>query len=181
MSKIGKKPIEIPEKVSVKKSEDGVLLIEGPLGTLKVRPIEGTLVEVGDKFVAVSVENEKKQYRSNWGTLRSLIQNAVDGVTKGFEKTLLLEGVGYKVNKDGDGLLLALGFSHPVTYAPVPGIVFECEKNTLVKIKGIDKALVGQVASEIRAMKKPEPYKGKGFRYQGEIIRRKAGKKAGSV
>jgi large subunit ribosomal protein L6 len=128
--------------------------------------------------VVLTTATETKQVRSNWGTLRSLIQNAIDGLVKGYEKTLLLEGVGYKMAKEGNNLSLNLGFSHPVKFAAPEHIVFEVEKNTTLKIKGFDKALVGQVAAEIRGLKKPEPYKGKGFRYSDEIIKRKAGKKA---
>ncbi|MEK7478974.1 MAG: 50S ribosomal protein L6, partial [Patescibacteria group bacterium] len=118
--------------------------------------------------------------RSNWGTLRSLLENAVEGVTKGFQKTLILEGVGFRISKQPEGLQLLLGLSHPVLIQKKEGIEFEVEKNIL-RVKGIHKELVGETAAKIRALKKPEPYKGKGFRYENEVIRRKAGKKAGGA
>ena len=128
-----------------------------------------------------TLQGSGKQSRSNWGTIRALAANAIAGLTKGFQKTLILEGVGFRINKEGDNLNLSLGFSHPIQYKARPGIIFEVEKNTILKVKGIDKELVGQVTAEIRSLKKPEPYKGKGFRYENEVIRRKAGKKAATA
>lgn len=177
MSKIGKQPIEIPKDVTVNLS-DSIFAIKGPLGEIKLPTLKGVKTSIDDNSITLSLTEDKKQARSNWGTLRSLVSNAIVGVTKGFEKTLILEGVGYKISKEGEDLNMAVGFSHPVQFKAKEGISLEVEKNSILKIKGIDKALVGQVAAEIRSVKKPEPYKGKGFRYEDEVIRRKAGKKA---
>ncbi len=176
MSKVGKKPIQIPDGVSVQ-VEDETVIVKGKKGEVRIPVLLGTKVDVREKEVFVEIRGERKQIRSNWGTLRALIGNAVEGVTNGFEKTLILEGVGFRVAKKGEGLEFALGFSHPVKVDPVAGIEFEVEKNN-IKVRGINRELVGQTAANIRSLKKPEPYKGKGIRYSGEIIRRKAGKKA---
>lgn len=176
MSKIGKKPITIPEGITVT-TDERVIVVKGPKGEMQIPVLAGVKVNVTDAEVTFEISRNSKQVRSNWGTLRSLVANAVEGLTKGFEKTLLLEGVGFKIAKEGEGLVLSLGFSHPVNYPAVPGIAFEVEKNSL-KISGSDKELVGKVAAEIRGFKKVEPYKGKGFRYSDEVVRRKAGKKS---
>jgi large subunit ribosomal protein L6 len=178
MSKIGKKPIKIEEGVNVLIKENEVI-VQGPKGELKVKKLEGVDVKNENGFIVLSLNKKNKQAKSNWGTLRSLIQNAIIGVTKGFEKTLILEGIGYRINKEGNDLNLSLGFSHPVIFKAPSDITFEVEKNT-IKVKGIDKARVGEIAAQIRALKKPEPYKGKGFRYENEVIRRKEGKKSAS-
>lgn len=180
MSKIGKQPIIIPEGVTVTVA-DGVVAIKGKKETLTVPMMSGTEVKVEGNTLTVALTGTGKQSRSNWGTLRALIANAVEGQTKEFQKTLILEGVGFRVAKEGEGLTMNLGFSHPVKYPARPGITFEVEKNGSLIVKGIDKALVGQVAAEIRELKKPEPYKGKGFRYSDEVIARKAGKKAAAA
>lgn len=180
MSKIGKQPIKIPAGIEVKFGEKE-MVIKGQKGELKVPLLPGVEASLENGELKFTVKNPSKQARSNWGTERALAQNAVLGLSKEFEKTLILEGVGYRVTKEGDGLSLSLGFSHPIKYPGVKGIVFEVEKNSILKIKGSDKALVGQVAAEIRAMKKPEPYKGKGFHYVNEVVRRKAGKKAAAT
>ncbi len=177
MSKIGKQPVIIPESVTVT-IKDGELLFVGGKNQLIVPILKYVDAVIDNKEIKFSIGASNKQARSNWGTIRSLTQNAVFGLSKGFEKTLILEGVGYRITKEGENLTLSLGFSHPVTYKAPAGIVFEVEKNSILKVKGFDKTLVGQVAAEIRGMKKPEPYKGKGFRYSDEVIRRKAGKKA---
>ncbi|MFH0712773.1 MAG: 50S ribosomal protein L6 [Candidatus Jorgensenbacteria bacterium] len=179
MSKIGKQLIKIPEGVTVAVDEEKIL-IKGPKGELGVRRIPHVLPEFNEakKELKFTAEANHKQARSNWGTIRAHAANAVEGVTKGFEKTLILEGVGYRIVKVGEGLEMTLGFSHPVKYEAKPGISFEVEKNTTLRIRGIDRELVGQVAAEIRAIEKAEPYKGRGFRYSDEVIRRKAGKKA---
>lgn len=180
MSKIGKKPIMIPQGVTLAIDETA-MRVKGPKGELVVPVLPGVKpVHEGDTL-RFEIVSRAKQQRSNWGTVRALAQNAVIGATKGFEKTLMIEGVGFRIAKDGNGLALNLGFSHPVKYPEVPGIEFEVEKNTVLKVKGNDKMLVGKVAAEIRALKKPEPYKGKGFRYANETIRRKAGKKSGTT
>ncbi len=179
MSKIGKQPVKVPENVIIEIEEEKIT-VKGPKGELEVRRLPHVIPELDKekkelKFVP---EANHKQARSNWGTMRSNTANTIQGVTEGFEKTLIVEGVGYRINKEGEGLVMNLGFSHPVNYEATPGITFEIEKNTILKIKGIDKILVGQVAAEIRAIEKAEPYKGRGFRYSDEVVRRKAGKKA---
>lgn len=177
MSKIGKKPIQIPDGVSVN-VDAGEIIVKGKEGSMTIKILDGVSAKLEGSELTFDVLRNSKQARSNWGTVRALVANAVKGLQEGFEKTLVLEGVGFRVMKEGDGLALALGYSHPVKYAAVPGITFEIEKNSILKIKGCDKALVGKVAAEIRAMRKVEPYKGKGFRYSDEIVRRKAGKKS---
>lgn len=180
MSKIGIQPVIIPEGVAVT-VHDGVVEVKGTKGTLRVAVLPKTAVTIERNALSVIPEGTGKQSRANWGTLRALIANAVRGQTEEFQKTLILEGVGFRVMKEGEGLTMNLGFSHPVKYAARPGITFEVEKNSSLTVKGMDKALVGHVAAEIRAMKKPEPYKGKGFHYVGEVIARKAGKKAATA
>lgn len=176
MSRIGKQPIKIPEEVEVK-LEGNLVVVKGPKGELKIEIKPEVKVDIDNKEVTLNPTNDTKQARSLWGTHRSLIANAVLGVTKGFEKKLEIEGVGYRANLEGKDLVLNLGYSHPIKITPPEGIVFSVEKN-IITVSGIDKQLVGQIAAEIRSKRKPEPYKGKGIRYQGEVIRRKAGKKA---
>lgn len=166
--------------MSVEITED-VIRLKGKAGELQVPLLPGVKAVLGDGELRFSLGDESKQARSNWGTIRALSANAVVGLTKGFEKTLILEGVGFKVMKEGEDLALSLGFSHPVKFQAVPGIAFEVEKNSILKIKGFDRALVGQVAAKIRALKKPEPYKGKGFHYSDEVVKRKVGKKAAAT
>lgn len=175
MSKIGKKPIIIPDNVEVKTS-NGFLELKGPAGVLNLKIIPYIKIKLEDKIISFIPENNSKQARANWGTMRSLTFNAVIGVAQGFNKILEIEGVGFKANMEGNILALNIGYSHPVKFIPSERVKISVEKNT-IKISGIDKALVGETAAKIRALKKPEPYKGKGIRYQGEIIRRKAGKK----
>lgn len=179
MSKIGKLPVEIPAQITVS-IVDREIIIKGAKAENRVPLLEGVEVRQEGNILEFVLSHKTKQTKSNWGTVRALTQNAIDGLSKGFEKTLILEGVGYKIMKEGNGLNLSLGFSHPVKYEAPEGIEFELGKNNTVTIKGFKKDLVGQVAAELRAMKKPEPYKGKGFRYSNEVIRRKAGKKASS-
>lgn len=180
MSKIGKQPIKLPEGVTAVLEGD-MLHFKGAKAETSVKVLPGIKATVADGTIVFDLVGTSKQARSNWGTTRAIAQNAVSGLTSGFEKTLILEGVGYRVTKEGENLALALGFSHPVKYAAPKGISFDVEKNSILKIKGTDRQLVGQVAAEIRAMKKPEPYKGKGFHYSDEVIRRKAGKKAAAA
>lgn len=180
MSKIGKQPVIIPEGISVKIA-DNVVEVKGKKETLTVPVLSGTKVEIDGNTLTVTPVGSGKQSRANWGTLRALIANAVQGQAKEFQKTLVLEGVGFRVTKEGEGLTMNLGFSHPVKYPARAGITFEVEKNGTLIVKGIDKALVGQVAAEIREFKKPEPYKGKGFHYSDEVVQRKAGKKAATA
>ena len=177
MSKIGKQIIILPEKIEAR-IEDSRIIIKGPKGELGVDIMFGFKVEITDKDIKVIPENHfAKKSPALWGTLRALINNAVLGVTKGFEKKLEIEGIGFKAALDGQNLSLNVGFSHPVKF-PIPeGIKITVEKNILT-ISGISKDLVGRTAAEIRSIKKPEPYKGKGIHYQGEVIRRKSGKKA---
>lgn len=179
MSKIGKKPIIIPEGTEVKIA-DNRISVSGKKGELSLKILPYVKVESEDKILTVKIDSEKKQARSNWGTMRALIQNAISGTNVGFSKVLEIEGVGYRASMEGDNLVLNIGFSHPVKIASPSGITLSTEKS-LIKISGIDKNLVGKIASDIRAMKKPEPYKGKGIKYQGEVIRRKEGKKAASA
>lgn len=176
MSRIGKKSITIPEGVEVKVEGD-LVMVKGPKGELKNQIRPEIKVEIKDKEIGLKPVILHKGTSALWGTFRSLINNMVEGVTKGFAKILEIEGVGYRANLEGRDLVLSLGYSHPIKVKAPQGIEFKVEKNTIT-ISGIDKQLVGQVAAEIREKRKPEPYKGKGIRYQGEVIRKKAGKKA---
>ncbi|MFH1192901.1 MAG: 50S ribosomal protein L6 [Candidatus Jorgensenbacteria bacterium] len=182
MSKIGKQPIPVPSGVTVTVDAAAVTVKseKNEKDHMTIPLLPGVAVTVENGVLQCALTGSGKQARSNWGTLRALIANAVTGLTKGFEKVLILEGVGYRVTKEGENLSMTIGFSHPVKYEAPPDIAFEVEKNSILKIKGIDLALVGQVAAEIRALKKPEPYKGKGFHYRDEILKRKVGKKAGA-
>lgn len=179
MSKVGKKPILIPEGVTVALKESGIE-VKGPNATLNVELLEGIKVEVKENEVHFTPENENKQSKANWGTLRSLVQSAIDGSKEDFVKNLLIEGVGYKANMEGNTLVLSLGYSHPVKFDTPEGIKIEVDGNKIT-VSGASKALVGQTAASIRKFKKPEPYKGKGIRYEDEVVRRKAGKKAVGV
>ena len=176
MSRLAKRPIAIPAKTEVTVS-GGLVMVKGPKGTLQ-RPLHRLVtVEVGKDGVQVSPKGESLQSRALIGTYASHVKNMILGVTGGFSKKLLIEGVGFKWDVQGKTLNLALGFSHPVKVAITDGLTVKADKGAL-DISGFDKELVGQFAADIRAMKKPEPYKGKGIRYDGEVIRRKQGKKA---
>ncbi len=178
MSKIGKKPITIPAGVTLE-FQDGHIVVTGPKGVLRVPKMNGVEITVSGQEATFQPVDEKVQTRMNWGTARSLLAGAIEGVTNGFSKTLEIEGIGFKAAMEGNALQLKVGFSHPVIF-PVPaGTAITVEKNKIT-ITGIDKQAVGQAAAKIRKIKKPEPYLGKGIRYAGEIIRRKAGKKAGA-
>ncbi|MEK7464281.1 MAG: 50S ribosomal protein L6 [Patescibacteria group bacterium] len=181
MSKIGKQIIKIPAELEVVLGD--TIKIKSSKAELNFPILENIEANYDSekRELRFTAKSDDKQSRSNWGTQTSIVKNGVEGLTKGFEKTLLLEGVGYKVIKEGEDLVLSLGFSHPVRFKGRAGILFEVEKNTILKIKGFNKEVVGQVAAEIRALKKPEPYKGKGFRYSDEVIIRKAGKKAATT
>ena len=175
MSRIGKKPINIDSKVKVK-IDKYVTYVEGPKGKLEFPTPEGITVEVSESQIEVKRESDEKKFRALHGLTRSLINNMVIGVTEGFEKELEIIGVGYKAQVQDNKLSLQIGKSHPVEY-PVPeGISIETPKPTIIIVKGIDKQFVGEVAAEIRAYYPPEPYKGKGIRYKGEYVRKKAGK-----
>lgn len=179
MSKIGKKPINIPTGIDVVLN-DGIIKVKGKNGEININLLPFVNFKKDDKSVFFEIEKETKQARSNWGTIRALVNNAVIGVNSEFSKILEIEGVGYKASMEGANLVLALGFSHPIKFITPKGIKLSVEKNT-VKVSGADKFLVGKTAAEIRALKKPEPYKGKGIKYQGEIIKRKEGKKAAAA
>jgi large subunit ribosomal protein L6 len=176
MSRIGKKPIQIPESVEVK-IEGDLIMVKGPKGESKNQIRPEIKMEAKDKQIEFNPQVFHKGIPALWGTYRSLIFNMIEGVTKGFEKALEIEGVGYRASLEGRDLVLNLGYSQPIKIKAPQGIEFKVEKN-IITVSGIDKQLVGQVAAEIRSARKPEPYKGKGIRYRGEIIRRKAGKKA---
>lgn len=179
MSKIGKKPIIIPEGVEAQ-INDEMIKIKGKNGELSLKILPQIKVELNDGEITFNAANKSKSSWSNWGTMRALVNNAVLGVKNEFSKILEIEGVGYKASMDGKNLSLSLGFTNPIKISPPEGIIISVDKN-IIKISGIDKFLVGQIAAKIRQFKKPEPYKGKGIKYQGEIIRRKEGKKAASA
>lgn len=175
MSKLARKPIAIPQGIEVKQT-DGVLEFAGKEGKLSVKVLPYTSAEIKNNQIMINSGSDIKQARANWGTMASLVKNALKGVDEGFSKVLEMEGIGFKASTEGANLILNVGFTHPVKYTPPAGIKLSVEKG-LIKAAGVDKALVGEVAAQIRKIWPPEPYKGKGIRYQGEIIRRKAGKK----
>lgn len=179
MSRIGYKPVEIAKGVEIK-LDGRHLHVKGPNGQLTLDVHPDMTVKVGEGEVTVDRPSENKHHKALHGLTRSLISNMVEGVTRGFSRTLEIQGVGYRAEMKGKQLNLALGFSHPVVYDPPEGIAIETPSQTTVVVKGADKQAVGQVAAEIRGFRPPEPYKGKGIRYQGEQIRRKAGKTAGA-
>ncbi len=177
MSRIGRKPVPIPKGVSAQL--DGLrITVKGPKGEIsRMVHRELSLVLEGETIV-VKRPSDESRHKALHGLTRTLVNNMVDGVTKGFAKTLEIQGVGYKAEPKPFGVQLVVGFSHPVPYHAPQGIKISVENNVVVKIEGVDKELVGQVAAEIRAVRPPEPYKGKGIRYMGEQVRRKAGKTA---
>ena len=179
MSKIGKQPIKIPAGVEVE-INGRFVIVKGPKGELKRELPKEIKVEVRENEVIVSPDLPGKKVNALWGLARAIIVNLVQGVSDGFEKKLEIQGVGYKASLQGKKLILNLGFSQPVEVEVPEGIGIAVEKNIL-SVSGIDKVLVGQIAANIRAFRKPEPYKGKGIRYVGEIVRRKAGKKAATA
>ncbi|MBA2331355.1 MAG: 50S ribosomal protein L6 [Actinobacteria bacterium] len=177
MSRIGRQPIEVPSTVSIGLSP-GRVQVNGPLGELSQQVPARMKVEHGDGEIVVSRPTERGPDRALHGLTRSLIANMVEGVTKGFEKHLEIQGVGYRASLRGTDLELNVGYSHSVVMKPRPGITFEVPAPNQVIVKGTDKQQVGQTAAEIRAVRKPEPYKGKGIRYRDEVVRRKVGKRA---
>lgn len=179
MSKIGRRPISIPSGVTVTVA-DGTVVVKGTKGELITPLVFGVNVQVTNDQILVTRRNDEKQTKANHGLIRSLLNNNVIGVTDGFKKVLKMVGTGYRVQKAGTGLKLQVGFSHDVTYSPLQDVTLDVEGNDTIIIMGINKQHVGQVAAEIHAIKPPEPYKGKGIRYQDEIIRRKQGKAAAS-
>lgn len=179
MSRIGKLPIEVPKGVDVSLTGK-TLSVKGPKGDLSLEVHPEIDVKVDDGAVTVHRPSELPRHKALHGLMRSLVANMVLGVSQGFSKTLEIVGVGYRADPSGKGITLQLGFSHPIEYPAPDGVTLECPNQTTVVISGADKQKVGQTAAEIRAFRPPEPYKGKGVRYQGEQIRRKAGKTAGA-
>jgi large subunit ribosomal protein L6 len=178
MSRIGKRPIEIPAGVTIDVSPGGNVTVTGPLGTLEQQVPLRMEIAQDDGVVTVTRPTDRGEDRSLHGLTRTLIANMVEGVTNGFEKHLEIQGVGYRAQLKGAELELAVGYSHPVTIVPRQGISFEVPVPTQVVVKGTDKQAVGQLAAEIRKVRPPEPYKGKGIRYRDEHVRRKVGKRA---
>lgn len=175
MSRIGRQPIPLPDGVTATVEADAVS-VKGPKGSLRLPlPAHVTVAQEGSTLHVKVEDPEEKRQRAVWGLARVLLDNVVTGVTKGFEKTLEIQGVGYRAESKGQTLTLSLGFSHPVVFPIPPGIEIAVEKSTL-RVKGIDKQLVGEVAAQIRRLRPPEPYKGTGIRYTNEVVRRKAGK-----
>jgi large subunit ribosomal protein L6 len=175
MSRVGKKPIELPEGVTITNNNNEVI-VKGPKGELTRQFNKDLTIEVEGSIVTVSRPSDSKEHRTIHGTTRALLANMIEGVSKGFERNLELVGVGYRAQKQGTKLVLSVGFSHPVEIEPENGIEIEVPVNTKINIKGIDKERVGAIAANIRQVRPPEPYKGKGIRYEGEQVRRKEGK-----
>ncbi|MCK4744996.1 50S ribosomal protein L6 [Candidatus Parcubacteria bacterium] len=177
MSRIGKQPIEIPAGIEIE-INSGFVIAKGAKGELKTAIHPKIKVEKKENQIIVSISNQKdREQRALWGLSRTLIANMIEGLNKGFEKKLEVNGVGYKINLSGQKLILNVGYSHPVEFELPSGINGKVENNTII-ISGFDKQLVGETAARIRKIRKPEPYKGKGIKYSDEIIRRKAGKVA---
>lgn len=177
MSRVGLRPIEIPEGVEVS-LEPGSVTVKGPKGTLNQAIHRDMRIARDDSVLRVERPSDERTHRALHGLTRSLVANMVEGVTKGFEKRLEIHGMGYRATLQGTTLTLLLGYSHPIVYEAPDTIEFELSGRDIIIVRGIDKQMVGQVAAEIRAFRKPEPYKGKGIRYVGEILRRKVGKTA---
>jgi len=177
MSRIGRKPIELPSSVSVS-IDPGRVMVNGPLGSLTQQVPARMKIEQRDGEIVVTRPTERGEDRALHGLTRTLVANMVEGVTKGFEKRLEIQGVGYRAALRGTSLELNVGYSHAVVVEPRAGITFEVPVPTQIVVKGVDKQMVGQTAAEIRSVRKPEPYKGKGIRYEGEYVRRKVGKRA---
>ncbi|MHA6259205.1 50S ribosomal protein L6 [Sporosarcina sp. CAU 1771] len=176
MSRIGKKPITVPEQVTVTIAEGNHVTVKGPKGELTNTFNTDIKIEQEANVITLVRPSESKEHRSIHGTTRSLLDNMVTGVSKGFEKSLELVGVGYRAQLQGQKLVLNVGYSHPVEFTPEQGIEVEVPANTKITVRGIDKERVGALASNIRQVRPPEPYKGKGIRYVGEVVRRKEGK-----
>ncbi len=179
MSRVGKQPISVPDAAKIK-FEDGVFSAEGPKGKVE-QPVKGVDLKIEDGTVEVQARGEAGDDRAMHGLMRSLIANAITGVSEGFEKVLEIHGVGYRGEVAGKVVKLQLGYSHPIEYAIPDGISIEIDKSNRIFVRGADRQQVGQVAAEIRAFRKPEPYKAKGIRYSGEVIRRKVGKAAAAA
>jgi len=189
MSRIGRMPVPLPSGVAAK-LQDHQLTVEGPKGKLSRHLPEEMTIQIGDGQISVQRPSDQRQHRALHGLTRALVANMVHGVTAGFQKTLDLHGVGYRAQLQNDRLVLQVGFSHPIEVVPPAGIKMELETFTptlenqylsaRILVSGIDKEVVGLICAKIRAQRKPEPYKGKGIRYRGEVVRRKAGKTAGA-
>jgi len=178
MSRIGKKILEIPAGVTITVAEDNTVTVKGPKGELTRTFNADMLIKIEENTLTVERPSEQKEHRALHGTTRALIGNMVEGVTEVFARGLELGGVGYRAQKQGDKLVLSVGYSHPVEMTPEAGLEVEVPAPTKIVIKGIDKQRVGEFAANIRAVRAPEPYKGKGIRYEGEVVRRKEGKTA---
>jgi len=176
MSRIGKKPVKV-NSASVEIKDDKIV-VSGKNGTLEVPIFEGFDLDIVGKEIKIVKKHNSNYLNAKWGLLRSLVQNAILGVEEGFEKRLEMVGVGYRAQKSAKGIIVSAGFSHPVEFDAPEGIDISIEENTKIVVRGFDKQKVGQVASEIKRIRKPEPYKGKGIKYANETIRRKAGKAA---
>ena len=176
MSRVGKKPVVIPDGVTVSIEQGNLVTVKGPKGELRQQLHPDMLLRQEDGCIRVERPSDSRFHRSLHGLTRTLLANMIDGVTRGFEKQLEIHGVGYRAFDRGGKLELQLGFSHPVIYEPPQGVKIVVEGQNRIIVQGIDKQLVGQVAAEIRAIKPPEPYKQKGIRYAGEYVRKKAGK-----
>ena len=177
MSRIGKKPVTLSDKVKVNQS-NGIVEVTGPKGSLKLGLVDGVELEISGEELNLKRKDDSRKYRALHGLYRSLIQNMVTGVDVGFSKKLELVGIGYRAEMKGKALVMMLGYSHPTVFVAPPEVTIEVPNPNTVVISGIDKQLVGLVASKIRSFRKPEPYKGKGIKYENEFIRRKAGKTA---
>lgn len=179
MSRIGRMPVEVEKGVDVKIGENNVVTVKGPKGTLTKELHKDMILSTEDGKIVVTRPSEGKMHKSLHGLTRTLLNNMVVGVTKGFEKGLEINGVGYRAQKQGKKLVLTLGYSHPVEMDEPAGITFEVPAPNKIIVKGIDKQLVGEYAAKIRTKREPEPYKGKGIKYETEVIRRKEGKAGG--
>ncbi|MDR3085340.1 MAG: 50S ribosomal protein L6 [Christensenellaceae bacterium] len=176
MSRIGRLPVAIPAGVTVNVSENNLVSVKGPMGQLSQQIHPEMIIQLEGNVLTVSRPSEQKNHKSLHGLSRTLINNMVVGVTSGFTRTLDIVGVGYRAQVQGKNLVINIGYSHPVEMAPAAGISFECPSPTRIVVKGIDKQLVGAVAANVRSVRKPEPYLGKGIKYDDEVIRRKEGK-----
>ncbi len=180
MSRIGRKPVLLPKGIKIEK-KGGAIKVVGPKGELSAVVPQSVSIEVKDDQIHVARSSDVKQQRALHGTWRALLNNMVKGVSEGFQRKLEIVGVGYKAEVKGKKIQLALGYSHPILFLPPNGIKIEIPQPTSIVISGVDKQLVGQVAAKLRSFRPPEPYKGKGVKYEGEYIRRKAGKAAATA
>ena len=179
MSRIGKQPIKIPQGVKVQ-VEGGIVRAEGPKGKLSQPVPAGLVPKMTDGTVVIERGSDEREVRALHGLARALVANMVHGVKDGFERRLEIVGIGYRAQMQGKAIQLALGYSHPIVFPLPDGVTAEIDKQVAITLRGADKALLGQTAAKLRALRKPDPYKGKGIRYAGEVVRRKVGKKAGA-